>query len=377
MGRNLAEKYSPKVDERFEEVSRAKEIVNERSAEWDGVESVNVYSMPVAPLGTYDPASQTSYGTATILERTKQKLTVTQKPTFNFKIRRLDKTMDEMVSDAGRALNREVNQVLIPFYDHYVFSKAAAAAVANGNCQISTTPTTSNAYSQFLKGMETLGNASAPDEGRIAVCSYAFYNLLKQDAAFVRYGDATQKMLQKGIIGDVDGCRIMRVPSERLPAGMSCLITHPYAMAAPKKLQDFIIHDNPPDWSGWKIEGLMCFDAFVLNEKADGIYYIGASGVNKRLRVVTMLDASNSNKTIVTVTTPKDDNHTWKYTTSTAIVASTNGSDPNSDASWTALSANGSSISPANNSHTIITVVELDANGKVVGEGYTRINKQD
>lgn len=373
MGRNLAEKYSAEVDERFELQSRAKEIVNEKSAEWDGVESVNIYSMPVAPLGQYNENSDTSYGTATVLERTKQKMTVSQKPTFNMKIRRLDKDMDQMKSDAGKALSREVNQVLIPYYDHYVFSKAAAAAVANGNCEIATTPTTSNAYSQFLKGMEVLGNVSAPDDGRIAVCSYGFYNLLKQDSAFTKYGDATQKMLQKGIIGDVDGCRIMRVPNNRLPAGASCIITHPYAMTAPTKLQDFIIHDNPPDWNGWKIEGLVCFDAFVLNEKADGIYYIGASGVNKRLQVLTMPSSADTTKTMLTVMSPKDSGNTWKYTTGSAIVNSTNGQEPNSDASWTALSANGTLITPASGA-TIVTVVELDSAGKVVGEGYTRIN---
>lgn len=373
MGRNLAEKYSPEVDERFELQSRAKEIVNEKSAEWDGVESVNIYSMPVAPLGQYNENSDTSYGTATVLERTKQKMTVSQKPTFNMKIRRLDKTMDQMRSDAGKALSREVNQVLIPYYDHYVFSKAAEAAVANGNCEIATTPTTSNAYAQFLKGMEVLGNVSAPDDGRIAVCSYGFYNLLKQDTAFTKYGDATQKMLQKGIIGDVDGCRIMRVPNNRLPAGASCIITHPYAMTAPTKLQDFIIHDNPPDWNGWKIEGLVCFDAFVLNEKADGIYYIGASGVNKRLQVLTMPSSADTTKTMLTVMSPKDSGNTWKYTTGSAIVNSTNGQEPNSDASWTTLSANGTLITPASGA-TIVTVVELDSAGKVVGEGYTRIN---
>lgn len=373
MGKNLAERYSSAVDERFELESRAKEIVSEKNAEWDGVETVYVYSMPVAPLGVYNENSETSYGSATVLERTKQKMTVTQKPTFNIKIRRLDKTMDMMKSDAGKALSRQVNQMLIPQYDHYVFSKAAEAAVAAGNCEIKTASTVSNAYSQFLKGMENLGNVAAPDQGRIAVCSYGFYNLLKQDSAFVRYGDASQKMLNKGIIGDVDGCRIMRVPNNRLPAGASCIITHPYAMTAPTKLQDFIIHDNPPDWSGWKIEGLMCYDAFVLNEKCDGIYYIGASGINKHLQVSTMPSGSSSTQTIVTVMSPKDGENTWKYATGSAMVRSTNGEEPNAEASWTELSANGMAITPSGGD-TIVTVVELDSSGKVVGEGYARIN---
>lgn len=375
MGKNLAERYSPEVDESFSVESRAVEIVNEDSAKWDGVETVNVYSMPVAPLHEYDENSLTNvYGTPMILERNLQKMTVKQKPTFSFRIRRLDKNSDMMASEAGQALSRQVSRMVIPQYDHYVFSVAAHEAQANGNAQIGVKPTKNNVYEMFLAGMENLGNAMAPDKGRIAVCSYGFYNLLKQDPAFVKYGDATQKMLSKGIIGDVDGCRIMRVPNSRLPAGASCLITHPYAMCAPKKLQDFIIHDNPPGWNGWAVEGLIAYDAFVLNEKADGIYYIGASGVNKRLQVCTMPSGSSSAKTVVTVMSERDSGNTWKYTTGAAKVVSENGAVPNSEATWTALTANGMEITPTKGSDTIITVVELDSAGKVVGEGYARIN---
>lgn len=374
MGKNLASKFSPEVDERFEQASFAKEIVNEKSAEWSGVETVKVYSMPVAPLSTYDENSTGDvYGPSTILERNVQEMTVTQKPTFNIKLRRLDKEMDQMVSEAGKALSRQVNQMLIPQYDHYVFSTAANAAIQNGNAKIGTAPTKSNAYSMFLEGMENLGNVMAPDKGRIAVCSYNYYNLLKQDPAFVRYGDASQKMLSKGIIGDVDGCRIMRVPNNRLPVGASCIITHPYAMTAPTKLTDYVIHDNPPGWSGWKIEGLMCYDAFVLNEKADGIFYIGSSGVNKVLQVCTMPSGASSAQSILTVMSPKDSGNSWKYTTGVSKVACANGQAAPASASWTEIHANGMAITPGGG-HTIVTVVELDPEEKVVGVGYARIN---
>ena len=375
MGKNLAERYSPKVDERFELESQAVEIVSQNSSEFDGVDTVNVYSMPVAPLNEYDENSTTNvYGASTILERNVQKMTIKRKPTFSLRIRRLDKMSDQMASDAGKALSRQTSQMLIPQYDHYVFSTAAQAAIANGNAQIGTKPTKTNAYEMFLAGMENLGNAMAPDKGRIAVCSYAYYNLLKQDPAFVRYGDASQQMLSKGIIGDVDGCKIMRVPNGRLPAGASCLITHPYAITAPKKLQDFIIHDNPPGWNGWVVEGLMAYDCFVLNEKADGIYYIGASGVNKRLQVSTMPSGSNSTQTVVTVMSERDSGNTWKYATGASKIVNANGAEPSTSATWNALTANGMAITPTSSSHTYITVVELDSAGKVVGEGYARIN---
>ena len=95
MGKNLASRFAKEVDERFEQVSLAKEIVSEKSSEWSGVETVKVYSMPVAPLSTYNENSSGDvYGPATILERNVQEMKITQKPTFNLKIRRLDKEMD-------------------------------------------------------------------------------------------------------------------------------------------------------------------------------------------------------------------------------------------------------------------------------------------
>ena len=375
MGKNLASKFSKKVDEKFEARSFAKEIVSDKSSEWDGVETVKVYSMPVAPLHTYDENSTTDvYGPATIIERNVQTMTVTQKPTFKFKIRRLDREMDQMTSDASKQLARQINQMVIPQYDNYVFSKVSQSAIANGNALLGTKPTKANAYEMFLKGMEHMGDVMAPDEGRIAVCSFAFYNLLKQDPAFVRYGDASQRMLSKGIIGDVDGCRIMRVPNGRLPAGASCLITHPYATTAPSKLTDYIIHDNPPGWNGWVVEGLLCYDAFVLNNKADGIFFIGSSGVNKMLQVSTQPCSTSSAKTVVTVMTPADFGHTWKYTTGASKVLSENGADPNAEATWSELNENGIAITPTSINDTVITVVELDADGKVVGEGSAQIN---
>lgn len=374
MGKNLAVRFAPEIDERFTQKSLAEEIISIDNAKWAGVETVNVYSMPIVPLGDYNENSLTNaYGTATVLERSVQSMKISRKRTFTAAIRRLDKDMDQMASDVSKFLLRQTDEVLMPDYDHYVFSTAAASAVANGNALISTKPTKGNAYENFLAGMEHLGNSKAPREGRIAVVSYGFYNLLKQDPAFVRYGDRSQQMLNKGVIGEVDGVKIMLAPSDVLPSGFSCLITHPYAMVGPKKLHDVIIHDNPVGWNGWKVECLFCYDAFVLNNKANGIFYIGASGVNKMISVTTSPSNTDSTKTIVTVATPLDNGHSWKYTTGSAAIKNTYGEEPASAATWTALTENGTAITPEG-AATVITVVELDGSGKVVGEGSAKIN---
>ena len=57
-----------------------------------------------------------------------------------------------------------------------------------------------------------------------------------------------------------------------LPENTNFLITHNVATAAPTKLQDYNIHENPPGINGWLVEGRIRFDAFVLKNKRGAIY---------------------------------------------------------------------------------------------------------
>ena len=250
-GINLAQKYSKVVDERFFKESQAMMALN-NDYDFTGVDTVKVYSIPVVPMTNYTRSGSNRYGTPNDLTRNVQTLKVTRDRAFTFIIDRGDKIQSMMVSDAGKALARQIREVWVPEYDTYVFNKLAASATAWGQVD-ATQATTSNAYQLFLKGMEALGNANVPDQGRVAFCSYAFANLLKQDSAFMRYGDQSQQMLIKGVIGEVDGCKIVKVPASRLPVGAACIITHPVAATAPKQLEDYKIHDNPPGVSGWLV----------------------------------------------------------------------------------------------------------------------------
>ena len=131
-----------------------------------------------------------------------------------------------------------------------VFKTLATAASTNGNTD-ATAATKSNAYELFLKAQEKLGDNCAPDQGRVAFCSYKFANLLKQDPSFMKYGNLSQEMVNKGIMGECDGVKIVKVPASRLPEGCSFILTHPIAATGPKQLEEYKIHDNPPGISGW------------------------------------------------------------------------------------------------------------------------------
>ena len=42
---------------------------------------------------------------------------------------------------------------------------------------------------------------------------------------------------------------------------------------APVKLEDYKIHEDPPGISGSLVEGRVCYDAFILENKKKAIYY--------------------------------------------------------------------------------------------------------
>lgn len=362
---NLASKYSKQVDERFYRESQAM-LALSNEHQFTGVQTVKVYSIPIVPMSDYQRSGANRYGNASDLTRNVQELTVKRDRAFTFIIDKGDKLQSEMVSDAGKALSRQIREVCVPEFDTYVFKTLAAAATKHGS-YATTAITKNNAYEAFLNGMEYLGNHDVPDTGRVCFCSYKFANYLKQDSAFVRYGDKSQEMLEKGVIGEVDGCKIVKVPSSRLPAGAAFLITHKIAATAPKQLSDYKIHDNPPGISGYLVEGRLIYDCFVLSEKADAIYYHGSQPVLKDLIVGSA--GSAAGKSTVIVSSEKEGEKRYYVTAEDAngLTAVTYGSAITAS-QWTEFTGNSKEVTPASG-HTIVRVVEVDSEGKPIAVG--------
>ena len=377
-GINLATKYSDKVDERFYRESQAMVALN-NDYKFTGEKTVKVYSIPIVPMVDYarngSPYSSSPagsrYGTPTDLTRNVQSLTITKDRSFTFVIDKGDKIQSQMVSDAGKALSRQLREVVIPEFDTYVFKTLADAAIANGNYD-STAVTKSNAYETFLLGMEHMGNKSVPDRGRVAFCSYRFANLLMQDPAFIKYSDRSQEMVIRGEMGEVDGCKIVKVPSSHLPQGAAFIITHNIAATGPKQLEDYRIHDDPPGISGWLVEGRFIYDAFVLNEKVNAVYFHGGQSALKVLPVITAATAAGKSTIVVNAV---QEGAKWYYDTATTVaglIAVTAGSAITTG-NWTELTANGSEITPTSGDK-YIRVVSVDSADKPISVGDAILN---
>jgi N4-gp56 family major capsid protein len=270
MAVNLASKYSNKVDERFKLKSFTESAVNQ-DYDWSGVNTVTVYSIPTVAMGNYTKTGTSRYGSAAELDNTKTDYTLTRDRSFTFTIDRANFQDTQMVMEAGKALARQIDEVVVPEIDTYRLAAMSAAGIAAGNTATAAV-TASNAYKVLLDGGAALDEDKVPQGGRIAFVTPAYYNFLKQDSTFIKSSEIAQNMLINGQVGEVDGVKIVKVPSIYLPANTAFIITNPIATVAPKKLEDYKTHDNPPGINGFLVEGRLRYDAFVLTNKQNAIY---------------------------------------------------------------------------------------------------------
>jgi len=123
MSRNLAQKYSKVVDERFTRESQvASALGNAYRTEFTGVDTVKVYSIPTVPMQDYNRNGNVNvsgggffrYGIPKDLGRNLQTLKINKDRSFTFIIDKGDKIQSMMVSDAGKALSRQLTEVVVP-----------------------------------------------------------------------------------------------------------------------------------------------------------------------------------------------------------------------------------------------------------------------
>ena len=267
MAINYASKYAQKIDEKFARESMTSPAVN-NDYDFVGVKTVNVYSVPTAPMNDYSVTGTSRYGTPEELDNTVQELTMSMDRSFTFTIDRGTYNDTQMSNAAGAALQRQLREVVVPEIDKYRFGKIVEGAGTTVTGTISKT----TAYDAFLTGASELIENNVPLTGCTAFVSSNFYKNIKEDSSFIRNGDMSQDILIKGQVGTIDGIPVIVVPKSYFPEGVEFIITNQAATTAPVKLSEYKIHDNPPGINGWLVEGRVYYDAFVLDNKKDAIY---------------------------------------------------------------------------------------------------------
>ena len=214
------------------------------------------------------------FGPVTGLDAVTEEMTLKKDRSFTFAIDKLDTDETAQQLQAASALERQLREVVIPEVDTYTYGVMCANA---GIIPAALTLTAANICGEIFKANTALDNAEVPETGRIIVVTPDTYLLMKQSKDIFLETDIAEDMRLKGVIARLDGAKIVKVPANRLPAGFGFMIVHPVATVAPTKLEDYRIHQDPPGISGALVEGRVCYDAFVLDNKVKAIYYQSVS----------------------------------------------------------------------------------------------------
>ncbi len=270
---DLATKFQPYTDEQFSTESK-KSLLTNQDFNWTGAHTVKVYKINTSAMNDYDRSGTgenwSRYGAIEALSATTQELTLKKDRSFTFAIDRLDKDETAQQLAAASALARQNREICIPEVDAYTYGVMCASA---GHRPTAKALTAANLYPEILAASQALDDAEVPEVGRVLVATPATYALMKKCKDIVMETNVGNELRLKGVIGILDGMTVQKIPAVRLPAGFGFLVAHPCATVAPVKLEDYTIHENPPGISGSLVEGRICYDAFVLDNKAKAIYY--------------------------------------------------------------------------------------------------------
>ncbi len=135
------------------------------------------------------------------------------------------------------------------------------------------TLTEENIYTEILKAGTSLDNEGVPESGRQLLVVPEVYVLMKRCKDITMETNIGNDLRLKGVISNLDGSNVIKVSPTRVPKNFGFMLAHPCATVAPVKLDDYKIHEDPPGISGSLVEGRICYDAFVLENKAKAIYY--------------------------------------------------------------------------------------------------------
>ena len=282
MAISLVTQYLPYVDELFSTESK-KSLLTNQDLSWTGAHTIKVYKVTTAGMNDYGRSGPVDgnwsrYGQVQGLDATTEEFTLKKDRSFTFAVDKLDKDETGGQLAAASALARQVREVVIPEVDTYVYGVMTAGA---GQKPAAVALTKTNVYEEIIKGNNALDNEEVPETGRVLVVTPDIYLLMKQCKDITMETDIGNDLRLKGVIANLDGLTVLKVPKKRLPEDFGFMIAHPVACVAPTKLEDYKTHQDPPGISGELVEGRICYDAFVLENKAKAIYYQAVAAASK------------------------------------------------------------------------------------------------
>ena len=270
MATNYATMYASKVAERFTKAS-----ITESGCGHDykfvGARTLVVSSVDVVPLNDFDRnAAGNRFGAVSNLGDTKQEMQMGEDKSFAFAIDAGDQSDQAIDKAAGKALRREIDEVIVPYMDQRRLAKWAAGA---GTVKTGTSGklTKSTILGSIIELGGEMSNGLVPEEGRTLYIPIRNYIHLVQADAVVSLERMGQQVVEKGVVGLIDRNKVVPVPDGWFPEDVEFMIKYKNCTVDPVKLANYHIRKDAQGYDGPVVEGRVYFDSFVKDACKAGV----------------------------------------------------------------------------------------------------------
>lgn len=274
MAINLTTKFSDKVAERFSLRSLTDAHAG-KAYDFSGVKSIKIYSVDAVDVGDYTRSGTNRFGTINELGDTLQEMTMTQDKAFTFSVDAGNAAEQMNIKQVARRLKVNWDERATPLIDKYRFSKWIAGAGLTAAESGALTKT--NIVEKIMTATAAMSNALVPLPNRTLFVKESVYIQCKLATEIVNIEKMANESIANGVVGSIDGMKVVRVPDSYFPAGVNFLIKYKNSTVDPMKLKTLRVHKNPMGIDGDVGECRFLHDAFVLGTKANGLYVSAAA----------------------------------------------------------------------------------------------------
>lgn len=272
MSQNYASATLDIIDERFYLDSLTDPVINKGiRLDFNGKNSVTIYNVNTVAESDYVRAGSNRFGALVELGDGQETFTLSQDKAFTFTVDQGNLEDSMMVTEANKAVKRQIREVSIPTTDKYRLTTLQVYAIANSQSATAAL-TAANAFTKFLAAVAVLDDAEVPPDGRVVFMPASSYNLLMLDQNFSKQCDTAYQDLKKGVIGQVAGVTIIKVPTSYLVANTGYLFTYNKCLVAPGKFDMVRVLTDVQGIHGAVAEGRRYYDAFIPSQTGVGIF---------------------------------------------------------------------------------------------------------
>lgn len=301
MAINLTTQFSDKVAERFTLRSLTDAYAG-KDYDFSGVKSIKIYSVDSVPVGDYTRSGTSRFGSLTELGDTVQEMSMSQDKGFTFSVDAGNNAEQMNIKQVAKRLKRNWDERATPLIDMYRFSKwmnGAGLVTAEGSDLTKT-----NIVEKIMEGTAAMSNRLVPLTNRTLFIRESVYIKVKLASEVTGIDKLGEKSVASGVVGELDGMKIVRVPDSYFPAGVNFFIKYKNATVDPMKLKTLRVQKNPMGIDGDVAECRFMHDAFVLGTKVNGLY-VNAASANVQANPVIAKGSGNWTITSASATTIK------------------------------------------------------------------------